>query len=327
MTAFVQSQANASVSAVNLGVAQGYAVLAGAAFTEGASNVICGDTIFGVVGATSNSGFAASTAFADAKGRTATFVSGLSDFGVNRTLTAGVHKFNSYVSATGTLTLDGENDPNAVFIFQIGGYLSTEAGFNVVLVNGANPDNIFWQVDTYFSPGASTMFKGTVMAGTYITTGAGFNLVGRLFAISGAVTTGAGNNINIGPSFDRNNNGILDTVEIALNPSIDCNLNGIIDDFDLLDYPELDCNLNGRIDTCDFAEGTSDEDLDGHLDECEWAKGDLDLSDSVNTGDLGLLLLYFGEENPPLGDLNGDSLIDSGDLSIMLLNFGDVTWP
>ena len=190
------SSAKAAVSTVNLGAAAGYAVLAGAAFTEGANNDISGETIFGVAGSASGPGSVASAAFADAGGRTATSTSGASSFGTNRTLTAGVHKFTSYVSMTGNLTLDGENDPNAVFIFQVGGYLTTEAGFEVDLENGANAANVFWQVDTYFSPGASTEFKGTVLAGTYITTGADLDLDGRLFAIGGAVTTGANNTIN-----------------------------------------------------------------------------------------------------------------------------------
>jgi cell division septation protein DedD len=186
-----------AVATVNLGGAEGFTVSAGAEFTEGTGNVISGNTIFGVAGASSGPGLAASTAFADAEDRTANFTSGALDFGVNRTITSGVYRITSDVSATGTLTLDFQNDPNSVFIFQVSGYLITAAGFDVVLTNGANAANIFWQIDTYFSPGASTNFKGTVLAGTYITTGADLNLDGRLFAISGAVTTGANNILNV----------------------------------------------------------------------------------------------------------------------------------
>ena len=185
-----------AVETVNLGGAEGFAVLAGAAFTEGARNVISGSTIFNVAGASSGYGLAASTAFADAQGRAANFTSGALDFGVNRTITSGVYKITSDVSATGTLTLDFQNDPNSVFIIQVRGYLSTEAGFAVVLTNGANAANVFWQIDSYFTPGASTNFKGTVLAGTYITTGASLNLEGRLFAMSGAITTGDDNIVN-----------------------------------------------------------------------------------------------------------------------------------
>ena len=128
------------------------------------------------------------------------------------------------------------------------------------------------------------------------------------------------------PALDRNANGIIDSLEIARTPSIDCNRNIIIDDFDLLDHPEWDCNFNARIDTCDFDEGTSDDDLDGHLDDCEWAKGDFDLDGFVDSKDLGILLLYWLEIDPPFGDFNHDLIIDSSDLGGLLINFGPVTW-
>lgn len=189
------TQAATYTESVDLGAAGSYSVIAGAAFTVGAGNLINGDTIFGVAGATKGPGLAASEASANAADRTATFTSDSTNFPNNRTLTAGVYKYTSYIAATGALTLDGENDPNAVFIFQISGYLSTEAGFQVVLSNGTKASNVYWQIDGYFSPGASTKFKGTVIAGTYITTGAGMTLNGRLFALGGAVTTGATNTI------------------------------------------------------------------------------------------------------------------------------------
>ena len=129
------------------------------------------------------------------------------------------------------------------------------------------------------------------------------------------------------PALDRNANGIIDALEITRAPAIDCNRNSIIDAFDLTDYPEWDCDLNGRIDTCDFAEGASDDDLDGHLDICEWARGDLDMNGVVDMGDIGVLLLYWGEFNPSFGDLDNSGNIDGGDSAVILLNFGDVSWP
>jgi len=41
------------------------------------------------------------------------------------TLTSGVYCFDSSAQLTGTLTLDAQGDPNAVFIFQIGSTLTT----------------------------------------------------------------------------------------------------------------------------------------------------------------------------------------------------------
>ena len=178
---------------VNLGVAAEYTVVAGAAITIGTGSVLAGETISDVSGRSSGPWMAATLASANASIRTATSISGATNFPVNRTFTAGVYKYTSYMSATGEITLDAQNDPNAVFIFQVGGYLSTEAGFSVLLTNGANPANIYWQIDSYFVPGASTNFKGVVMAGAYITTGADVILNGKMYALGGAVTIGASN--------------------------------------------------------------------------------------------------------------------------------------
>jgi hypothetical protein len=193
--ATTSSSVNASTytDSVNIGVAADYSIVAGAAITIGAGNVLTGETISGVLGASSGPWWAASLASANAAVRTPTSSSGATVFPVNRNFTAGVYRYTSYMLATGEITLDAQNDPNAVFIFQIGGYLSTAAGFRVLLTNGANPANVFWQVDTYFAPGASTNFKGIVMAGAYITTGADVVLTGKVFALGGAVTIGASN--------------------------------------------------------------------------------------------------------------------------------------
>ena len=63
---------------------------------------------------------------------------------------------------------------------------------------------------------------------------------------------------------DCNNNGVLDSVDIAMGTSEDCSGNGIPDEC------EPDCNGNEIPDTCDIAAGTSgDCDSDGVPDECE----------------------------------------------------------
>jgi hypothetical protein len=178
---------------IGLGAAATYSVVAGAAISGGAGNVLTGAVLSGAVGTASGPWLAASLASAEAAGRAATTQSSSTVFPVNRTFTAGVYKYTTFLVAEGDVIMDAQNDPNAVFVFQIGGYLSTEAGFHISLINGARAANIYWQVDTYFSPGALSIFKGTVLAGSYITTGAGVILNGKLFALNGAVTIGANN--------------------------------------------------------------------------------------------------------------------------------------
>ena len=91
------------------------------------------------------------------------------------------------LSAGGILTLDGQNDPNAVFIFQIDAALDTAANSTIKLVNGAQASNVFWQVNGAAGPGADSSFSGTILAKGASTIGAGAQLIGRVLA-TGAVT-------------------------------------------------------------------------------------------------------------------------------------------
>jgi uncharacterized Zn-binding protein involved in type VI secretion len=89
---------------------------------------------------------------------------------------------------TGTLTLDAQGDPNAVFIFQAASTLITAASSNVVLINGAQAANVFWQVGTSATLGASSHLEGTILALTAITVTTSATANGRLLARNGAVT-------------------------------------------------------------------------------------------------------------------------------------------
>ena len=62
------------------------------------------------------------------------------------------------------LTLDGGGNPGAIFIFQIGGALSTNPFSNILLINGANLCNVYWQIDGALNIGGNTLFQGTVLA-------------------------------------------------------------------------------------------------------------------------------------------------------------------
>jgi hypothetical protein len=109
-----------------------------------------------------------------------------------QTLPAGVYKTTSAqpsLGITGTLTLDGGGDPNAVWIFQIVSTLTTAANNSEVIpINGADFHNVFWQVGSSATLGTFTIFKGTIMAQTSITLTTGATLYGRALAQTGAVT-------------------------------------------------------------------------------------------------------------------------------------------
>ena len=62
------------------------------------------------------------------------------------TLTPGVYAAASSIGLTGTLTLDAQDDPDAIWIFQVGSTLTTASASNMTLVNGAQSCNVFWQI-------------------------------------------------------------------------------------------------------------------------------------------------------------------------------------
>jgi len=90
---------------------------------------------------------------------------------------------------TGTLTLDAQGDPNAIFLFQIGSTLTTASSSSVVFVNGGQGDSVFWQVGSSATLGTTTAFTGNILALSSITLNTGANILcGRALARNGAVT-------------------------------------------------------------------------------------------------------------------------------------------
>jgi LPXTG-motif cell wall-anchored protein len=195
---------------VDLGLAESFAVLAGSGITNtgpttasGSAGADFGSSPTGtftgnVLVTTSGTKYTAvdaavtaakadlTTAYNDAAGRTpATTVT--ADLG-GQTLTAGVYKSASSLAVTGTLTLDAENDPNAVFIFQAGSTLTSASSATIALVNGADACNVFWQVGSSATFGTDTVFVGHVLALTSITANTRATFQGQLLAQNGAVT-------------------------------------------------------------------------------------------------------------------------------------------
>jgi len=85
------------------------------------------------------------------------------------------------------MTLNAQGNPNAVFIFQVGSSITTGSATRVLLINGAQPCNVFWKVGASATLGTNSVFAGTVMALTTITANTGVTLNGRLLARNGAV--------------------------------------------------------------------------------------------------------------------------------------------
>ncbi|MFT5011061.1 MAG: hypothetical protein ACI9EA_001762, partial [Pseudomonadales bacterium] len=114
-------------------------------------------------------------------------------FGGGETLLPGVYDVTGAASIAGTLTLDGENDPNSIFIIRSTGAFTTQAiTTDVVLINGASANNIFWVSQVAMATGANTTMKGTLVsfAGA-ITLGGATVFDGRIFTLSGALGVAA----------------------------------------------------------------------------------------------------------------------------------------
>ncbi len=105
------------------------------------------------------------------------------------TLTPGVYTFATSAQLTGTLTLDAQGDPNAEFVLQIGSTITTASNSFVVMINGGDSCDVFWQVGSLATLGTGTSFAGNILALTSImlTTNA-LIINGRAFAQNGAVT-------------------------------------------------------------------------------------------------------------------------------------------
>jgi hypothetical protein len=203
---FMVSGNVAAAQAVGLGTAGDYAVLGGSAVTNTGPTVMNGN--LGVSPGTSVTGFppgivhgtihAADAAAAQAQADLTTAYNNVAgqacdtnltgqDLG-GLTLTTGVYCFDSSAQLTGTLTLDAQGVPDALFLFQIGSSLTTASSSSVSLINGAQSCNVFWKVGSSATLGTATSFVGNILALTSITLTTSATLRGRALAQNGAVT-------------------------------------------------------------------------------------------------------------------------------------------
>ncbi len=126
-------------------------------------------------------------AYNNAAGRTGAVVAGGALGGL--TLVDGVYNSGAFVlGLTGTLTLDGQNDPSSVWIFQAQSSLVTASSSSVSLINGASACNVFWQVTSSATLGSGSTIVGTIMALSSITLANGVTVQGRALARNGDVT-------------------------------------------------------------------------------------------------------------------------------------------
>ena len=108
--------------------------------------------------------------------------------GGGQVLTANVYSIAAASSLSGTLVLDGQGNPNALFIIKINGGLAFSSNANVVLTNSASICNVYWRVNGPVTLGASSIFRGTILANGLIDVANMASLLGRGLSIGGAIT-------------------------------------------------------------------------------------------------------------------------------------------
>jgi outer membrane autotransporter protein len=105
------------------------------------------------------------------------------------TLTPGVYGFTSSAQLTGGLTLNGQGNPNSIFVINIGSTLTTASGSSISLINGAQASDVFFRVGSSATLGSTTAFQGDIVALSSITLDAGASInCGAALAHNGAVT-------------------------------------------------------------------------------------------------------------------------------------------
>jgi hypothetical protein len=131
---------------------------------------------------------ALTVAYLDLAGRTAPAPATVAGDLGGLTLAPGLYKSTSTLGITGTLTLDGGGNANAVWIFQIASALTTLSNSSVVLAGQAQARNIYWQVGSDATLGTNSTFNGSILALSSVTVTTGATLNGRALARNGAVT-------------------------------------------------------------------------------------------------------------------------------------------
>lgn len=207
---FLAGSPAAAQTAPPLGTTTTFAVLGGSTVTNTGSSVLTGDLGVwpglaiigfppGTVTGTTHAGDAVAqqaqsdltTAYNDLAGQACGTDLTSQDLG-GMTLTPGVYCFSTSAQLTGTLTLDAQGDPGAVFIFQVGSTLTTASSSVVQLINGGSSCNVFWQVGSSATLGTTTQLAGSILALQSITLTTSASVSGQLLARNGAVSLDTG---------------------------------------------------------------------------------------------------------------------------------------
>lgn len=121
--------------------------------------------------------------------------------GNNQILTPNVYCLaGATTTLNDTLFLDAQGNAGALFIFKINGALTTNKFSNIILINSASLDNVYWQINGALEVGDSAIFRGTILANGAINMLLNSSLEGRGLSRAGAINTYTINATLLAPS-------------------------------------------------------------------------------------------------------------------------------
>lgn len=192
--------------APNLGTASGFALFTavGAFTNSGSSTYVSGDvgtnagafnafppgTVVGQIQVANSASAQAAADVINAYGYLSTLGGSVLGVGLGngQILTPGVYNTGAASTLNGNLILDGQNDPDAIFIIRIGGAFATGGSSTVTLINSASLCNVYWQVGGQFDLGDGSVFRGTIIVDGAINLLGTSYLNGRGLSKAGAIS-------------------------------------------------------------------------------------------------------------------------------------------
>jgi hypothetical protein len=94
------------------------------------------------------------------------------------------------IAAGTVVTLNGNDDSNAVFVFRAGTTLTTAASTSIVLTGGTLAENVLFALGSAATLGANSVLEGSIIAGTAVTVGNGAQVNGCIIAKSAVTYSG-----------------------------------------------------------------------------------------------------------------------------------------
>jgi len=101
---------------------------------------------------------------------------------------------DSIVNLGGTITINGEDNPFYMFVFQVSGDLTFLQRTTILLENSAQPTNIYWQVSGNVRINDNCIVRGRIFASGDIIVGKNVQILGQLMS-QGSVTFAGGNTL------------------------------------------------------------------------------------------------------------------------------------